>query len=160
MPRFLLSRWKAIVTADIRIKICFRRIWASCYLRMFITCSYQYWALVFSQLALPSYQQVLKLGIVYDPNSAFSNAFLGYNYYARKINNNGGLVVGTGRNSTTYKVEIIGHSNSDKDDPYWLSSGSRKFILQKCYVLCLTTAAWVEIKSRRWKSIRIVYNLS
>jgi hypothetical protein len=96
---------------------------------MFVTKLLQYWALVFFQFAVPSYQQVLKLGIVYDPSGPFANAFLGYNYYAYKINSMGGLVVGTGGNATAYKVQIVGHSNSNISDPYWLSSGSREFIL-------------------------------
>lgn len=106
-----------------------------------LTKLFQYWALVFFQFSVPSYQQVLKLGIVYDPSGPFANAFLGYNYYAYKINSMGGLVVGTGGNATTYKIQIVGHSNSNISDPYWLASGSREFILPKCRVECLTTAA-------------------
>jgi hypothetical protein len=106
---------------------------------MFVTKLLQYWALVFFQFAVPSYQQVLKLGIVYDPSGPFANAFLGYNYYAYKINSMGGLVVGTGGNATAYKVQIVGHSNSNISDPYWLSSGSREFILSWYHVERLTT---------------------
>ena len=75
--------------------------------------------------AASSDQNVIKLGFVYDPSGAFSNALLGYNFYAHKINSAGGLAVGL--NGTTYQIEIIQHSNSNRTDPFWLTSGSSKF---------------------------------
>ena len=126
---------------------------------MFIAKLFQYWAVVLFQFAVPSYQQVIKLGIVYDPSGPFANAFLGYNYYAYKINSMGGLVVGRGGNATTYKIEIIGHSNSNTSDPYWLASGSREFIFSKYCVECLTTGIWHMMEYQRGTMPSIMDNV-
>ena len=72
----------------------------------------------------------IKLGLVYDPSGPFANAFLGYKFYADKINSMGGLVVGQPNSSTTYQIKIIEHSNSDITDPYWKTSGSRKLCIE------------------------------
>jgi hypothetical protein len=70
-------------------------------------------------------QHVLKLGFVYDPYGPFSNALLGYDFYAHKINSAGGLAVGI--NGTTYQIKIVKHSNNNRTDPFWQTSGSRKY---------------------------------
>ena len=70
-------------------------------------------------------QHVLKLGFVYDPYGPFSNALLGYDFYAHKINSAGGLAVGM--NGTTYQIKIVKHSNNNRTDPFWRTSGSRKY---------------------------------
>lgn len=67
----------------------------------------------------------MKLGFVYDPYGPFSNALLGYDFYAHKINSAGGLAVGL--NGTTYQIKIVKHSNNNRTDPFWQTSGSRKF---------------------------------
>lgn len=70
---------------------------------------------------------VIKLGMVYDPTGPFQNAYLAYTFYAYKMNLQGGLVVGMAGNQTTYQIKIIGHSTVNATDPYWVTSGSRKF---------------------------------
>jgi hypothetical protein len=70
-------------------------------------------------------QHVLKLGFVYDPYGPFSNALLGYDFYAHKINSAGGLAVGM--NGTTYQIKIVKHSNNNRTDPFWRTSGSREY---------------------------------
>lgn len=70
-------------------------------------------------------QHVLKLGFVYDPYGPFSNALLGYDFYAHKINSAGGLAVGL--NGTIYQIKIIKHSNNNRTDQFWKTSGSRKY---------------------------------
>lgn len=71
-------------------------------------------------------QRLLKLGIVYDDTGAFQNAWLGYTFYANKMNTAGGLLVGMPGNQTNYTIQIVGHSNSNITDPYWITSGSSK----------------------------------
>ena len=71
-------------------------------------------------------QRLLKLGIVYDATGAFQNAWLGYTFYANKMNTAGGLLVGMPGNQTMYTIQIVGHSDSNITDPYWITSGSSK----------------------------------
>lgn len=87
--------------------------------------SIKVWGSIILCFVTTSGQNVIKLGFVYDPSGPFSNALLGYNFYAHKINSAGGLAVGL--NGTTYQIEIVKHSNNNRTDPYWLASGSRKF---------------------------------
>ena len=68
--------------------------------------------------------RVIKLGIIYDASNSFLNAYLGTKFYAYMINKSGGLVVGMPGNETTYDIAVIGHSDSNISDPYWISSGS------------------------------------
>ena len=83
------------------------------------------WGCMILCFAAFSDQNVIKLGFIYDPSGPFSNALLGYKFYAHKINSGGGLAVGS--NGTTYQIQIVQHSNSNRTDPFWLTSGSRKF---------------------------------
>ena len=100
----------------------------------------------------------LKLGFVYDPSGPFANAFLGYKFYANKINSMGGLVVGQPNSSTTYQIKIVEHSNSDITDPYWQTSGSRKLhieiaklpswmIKSLCRISLFTMRQWNSLQS-------------
>ena len=75
---------------------------------------------------LPTPQRFVKFGIVYDDTGPFKNAWLGYNFYANKMNSAGGLLVGMPGNQTQYMIQIIGHSDSNASDPFWVTSGSSK----------------------------------
>lgn len=83
------------------------------------------WVCLILCLKVSGGQHVLKLGFVYDPYGPFSNALLGYDFYAHKINSAGGLAVGM--NGTTYQIKIVKHSNNNRTDPFWQTSGSRKY---------------------------------
>ena len=98
---------------------------------MIVTIPLSFWLLLFVVFYGKHVDPLdIKLGFIYDPSGAFENAYLGYKFYAHKINSMGGLVVGQPNYSTTYQIDIIAHSNSNTTDPYWKTSGSRKLHIE------------------------------
>lgn len=82
-------------------------------------------------LATTNNNQVITLGLAYDPSGVYINAYRGYQFYIQKINSMGGISLGLPGHKTNYTFELIAHSIINTTDPYWEQTS--KFEYSFCY---------------------------